>query len=431
MERSADDIVAMMPRDAFIVCAGLPAAPNELLRAICRRLPELGRPTLYCGDLSGEFAFLNEVPPESYGQLKLLIGGGPVPDAPQASVDLSPFSVYETEQLIATGRWRVDVCLVTARPPDERGEFVLSPQVACLKTAAGKARLVFAEVDATLPLLCGDTRLGAGAVTAFITVNKPATDAAPSKIGEIHHAIARRAAGLVPDGGCIQIGIGSLAEAVLLNLAGHRDLAVHSGFIGEGVMRLMQKGVVNNARYPLSPGKVVTGALLGGRELYEFADRNDRIEMRSFSHVNNPAVIAQIPNFFALNSATAVDLFGQVNAESIGGRVRSGGGGQMDFMPAAHASPEGTAVIALQSTTARGAVSRIVAPGALGGPATCHRNWVDFVVTEHGVADLRGVGFRQRAARIIEVADPKFRAELSASLDGVLDERRPTHEGVK
>ena len=333
MSKTADDLVALMPRDAFIVCAGLPAAPMGLLRAMCRRLPELGKPTLYCGDLSGEFAFLDEIPAECYGNLRLLIGGGPMPASSRAFVDLAAYSVYETEQLISSGRWKVDVCLVTTRPPNERGEFILSPQVACLLTAARQARLVLAEVDDTMPMLYGETCIEASGVSAFTVAREPSVNFEPTfKTNPIHNAIGTRVAGLVPDGSCIQVGIGSLAESVLSALENHRDLSVHSGFIGTGVAKLMQKGVINGAHHPLSPGKAVTGALLGGHALYEFADYNDQIEMRSFSHVNNPSVIAQIPNFYALNSATAVDLFGQVGAEGIDGRIRSGGGGQMDFV---------------------------------------------------------------------------------------------------
>lgn len=419
--RTADDVAALIPRDAFVVCGGLPGAPEELLRAMCRRMPELGEPTLYCGDIAGKFSFLDEIPPEACGRLRLMIGGGPVPTTERARVDLSPWSVYEVEQLIAGGRWAVDVCLITARPPNADGDFVLSPQVACLKTAATRAGLVLAEIDDGLPRLLGDTKLGADRVDAFVAVSRRSLwESREAATHPTLDAIGRRVAELVPDGACIQVGIGSLAEAVLANLGGHSDLAVHSGFIGDGVRRLMEKGVVTGTRYPLDPGKVVTGALLGGKELYDFADGNERIALHPFSHVNNPAVVARIPDFFAINSAVSVDLFGQAGAEGIGGKLKSGGGGQMDFMPGAHVGAGGTAIITLQATASRGTVSRIVAPAFLGGPVTSHRNWVDIVVTEFGVADLRGLGVLARAARLIEVADPRFRDELSASMERVL-----------
>lgn len=415
---TADDVAALIPRDAFIVCGGLPGAPLEILRAMCRRLPELGRPTLYCGDIAGQFSFLDDIPPSAFGQLHLLIGGGPVPRTDRAHVDLSPYSVYETERLFASGRWKTDVCLITARPPNVKGAFVLSPQVACLKTAS-RSSLILAEIDPGLPLLHGDSEIAGADVAAYVEIPQKLTWVDAEIPNAVIDGIGKKVASIIPNGACIQIGIGTLADATLNALGSHRDLGVHSGFIGDGVRRLMEKGAVNGSCYPLNPGRVVTGALLGGKALHDFANDNSRIAVHPFSLVNNPETIKRIPDFFAINFAVAIDLFGQVNAEGIGGKVRSGGGGQMDFMPAAHASESGTAIIALQSTASHGKVSRIVPPLACGGPITTHRNCVDIVVTERGIADLRGASLRERARRLIDIADPNFQAELEISAERI------------
>lgn len=423
---SADEAVAAIPRDATIVCGGLPAAPQNLLCAICRRLPELGSPTLYCGDLTGRFSFLDEVPESCRGRLRLLVGGGPIPVNDRARVDLLPFSVFDTERMIAGGQWKVDVCLAAARPSDRAGRWCLSPQVGCLRTAIDHAALVLLEVDESLPLLYGDTDLAFADVDAWIESSGIAASPLQERHTAVHERIARHVAGLVPDGACIQIGIGGLAEAILSALTSHRDLSLHSGFVGDGAVRLMAAGVLNGARHPFAPGKAVAGALLGSRSLYEFADRNPTLEMRSFAFVNNPATVASIPAFFAINSALAVDLYGQVGAEGVGGAIKAGGGGQMDFMPGAHLSPGGAAVIALPSTAAGAMVSRIVPPAQLAGPVTCHRNWIDFVITEYGVADVRGVGLLERARRIIEVAHPDHRDALAASIAGIFAPSKST-----
>lgn len=412
---SPDEVVACIPRDATIVCAGLPMGPQALLRAICRRMPELGAPTIYCGDLSGRFEFLEEIPPEAWGRLRLLVGGGPVPRSERARVDLAPWSVFDTECLIASGRFRVDVCLVTVAP-GEGGGYCLSPQVACLHAAAARVPLVLAEVYETLPQLQGDVDLAADRIHAAVRMPGPLagyrTDA---DIAPVQRRIAQHVAALIPDGACLQVGIGSMAEAILEALSGHRDLGLHAGFISPGIARQMQAGVINGRQYPLAPGKVVTGALLGDQALFDFAHRHPDLVMRSFSHTNDPAVIAAIPRFFGVNAALAVDPLGQVGAEGGGGQFRAGGGGQMDYVPGAHRSPGGASVIVLPSTAARGTVSRIVAPNLLEGPVTCHRNWVDFVVTEHGVADLRGASVVERAERLVAIADPAWRDQLSAA----------------
>lgn len=340
--RSADEVVATIPRDATIVCAGLPMAPQTLLRALCRRLPELGEPTVYCGDLSGEFAFLEEIPPECRGRLRLLVGGGPVPRTAQARVDLYPWSVHDTELLIDSGRLRVDVCLVTLAPT-RAGGWCLSPQVACLHTAAARAGLVLAEVYESLPELQGDVTLAAGRIDRAIAVDGllPGfqADSAGSAVTPLQATLARHVASLVPDGACLQVGIGALADAILTALAGHRDLGVHAGFIGPGCARLIEAGVINGRCYPLAPGKVVTGALLGDQLLFDFAHRHPDLVMRAFRHTNDPALIATIPRFYGINSALAVDLLGQVGAEASGGLLRAGGVARWITSPAPIALP--------------------------------------------------------------------------------------------
>lgn len=412
--QSSDELVREMPRDAFIVCAGLPGAPTGLLAAICRNLPELGRPTLYCADLSGAYAFLDEIPAGYENRLRVLVGGGPIPRSDKALIDVCPFSTFETDRLITSGRWHVDVALVRGLALGN-GDLCLSPVVGSLPSAAAAASVVLAEVDETLPLLKGATRLQADRITGSIASVDTCFWPAVEEPNEVQLKIAAGVAELVPDGASIQVGIGSLAEAVLSALAGHSDLGVHSGFIGDGVAALVRSGAITGAHHPVHPGRIVTGALLGTPDLFAFADDNDSIVMAPFGETSDPVLIARVPDFVAVNSATSVDLLGQVGAEGIAGRMVAAGGGQMDYMPAAHQSQTGAAIIALPSTTGNGRHSRIAAPALLGGPVTSHRNWVDFVVTEHGTADLRGAGLRDRMQRLIDIAHPEFRDRLGAA----------------
>lgn len=414
-EMTAEDAVALLPRDAFILLPAEPGAPQQLLKALARRMPELGEPTMVVGDLAGTYDFVHEIPDSCAGRLTLLVGGGAVPTAEhvraKVKVDWLPLSLHELTLALNAGRWQIDACLLTGTPPDHTGVVTLSPCVAYLQEASMRAGLVVMECSEGLPRLKGDTELPAETVSAYVR-----TDALPEVVlpppTDVHRAVAGHLKDLIEDGSCLQVGVGGIADALLQSLDRHSDLTLHSGFLSDAILPLISEGVINGAGHPDYPGESVITGLLGTRTLYEFVDRNPAVQARSPRYLNDPAVIARLPKFVAVNSALELDLLGQVNAESIGGEVRFTGSGQIDFMRAAHRAPAGKSVIALASTTTDGARSRVVSRASDGWIVTTHRNDIDFVVTEHGIADLRDATLGERAARLIAVADPKFRDEL-------------------
>jgi acyl-CoA hydrolase len=218
-------------------------------------------------------------------------------------------------------------------------------------------------------------------------------------------------AGYIEDGAVLQVGIGAVPDAILRLLKDRRDLGVHSGMIGDGLVDLVEAGVITNARKPIDPGISITGALIGTRRLYEFVNRNPKIGMRSSAYTHDATVLSRLPRLVTINSAVEVDLTGQVNAEQSGSHYLGGTGGQVDFVRAGLRSPGGRSIIALPATARDGKVSRITA--SLSGPVTTARSDVDVIVTEFGAAELKGQTLPERARRLVAIAHPDFQEELS------------------
>jgi acyl-CoA hydrolase len=235
-------------------------------------------------------------------------------------------------------------------------------------------------------------------------------EVSPAQIGETDLAIAKIVAGYIEDGSVIQVGIGAVPDAILRLLGDRRNLGVHSGMIGDGLVDLVQAGVITNALKPIDAGISITGALIGTRRLFEFVHHNSQIGMRSSSYTHNEAVLSRLTRLVTLNSAVEVDLTGQVNAEQSGSQYLGGTGGQVDFVRAGSRSPGGRSIIALPATAKGGKVSRITA--ALSGPVTTARSDVDVIVTEFGAAELKGQTLAERARRLVKIAHPDFREEL-------------------
>jgi acyl-CoA hydrolase len=239
----------------------------------------------------------------------------------------------------------------------------------------------------------------------------------PAKIGDTDLAIAKTVAGYIEDGAVLQVGIGATPDAILRLLHDRRDLGVHSGMIGDGLVELVEAGVITNARKPIDAGVSITGALIGTRRLYEFADRNPKISMRASSYTHNEATLSRLPQLVTINSAIEVDLTGQVNAEQSGDHYLGGTGGQVDYVRAGMRSRGGRSIIALPATAKGGKISRVTA--ALAGPVTTARAEVDVIVTEFGAAELKGQPLGERARRLVAIAHPDFRAELDKAAHAI------------
>lgn len=307
---------------------------------------------------------------------------------------------------------RVDVLLLQLAPSDEKDVYSLSVACDYLLPLISSARIVVAEVNDRAPFTFCERAVHANEIDIIVRTSRPLSQDEPYVSGPIESAIAQKVAGLVEDSSVLQIGIGAVPECVCRALSGHRDLGIHSGLIGDGIVDLMEKGAVTNARKSIDEGVSVAGLLTGTNRLRRFAHRNPRILLRSSSYTHSQAVMRQLDRFTAINSAVEVDLTGQVNSETVRGRYVGAVGGAVDFLRGAHASRGGLPIIALPATAAgsNGRASRIVAK--LGGPVSSSRADAGVFVTEHGIADLRGVPLSQRVKRMIAIADPAFRGDL-------------------
>ena len=385
--------------------------PAALVAEICRqsaRLPDL---TLLGGIHLGDYPFAR---PEHAALRFATWHMSPRLDEARrrGRVEFVPMRYFDlVSQFAAGGAWAPDCVLVHCAPPDARGYLSLGVSVSVALPAARRAPLVIAQVNAAMPRTLGNAFLHRSQVDCWVEVDEPLTPYPPPPIGEVERAIGRHVAGLVPDGATVQVGIGAIPQAVLEALANHRDLALHSLLVDASVT-LVERGVVTNALKRVHRGRMDIGEAMGTRRLFDFLHENPLVNMESSGFVHDPEIVAQLDRFVAINSALEIDLGGQVTAESLGPRQVAGIGGQFDFVLGASRSRDGAAIIALPSTGRDGAVSRIVPRLQAGAAVTSPRALADWVVTEHGVARLRGRGERGRAEALTAVAHPRFREEL-------------------
>ena len=326
--------------------------------------------------------------------------------------DYTPIFLSEIESLFETGALPLDVVLMQVTPPDAHGFVSLSTTVDCTLTAARCARIVIAEVNDRAPRTHGDTSIHASQISAFVETSRPLLEVHSEPFTEMHLHVARNVTSLILDGATLQTGIGAISEAVLSCLGDKRDLGIHTEMCPDGVVDLMEAGVINGSRKSLHRGKAVAAFVLGTQRLFDYIHENPSFEFRSISYTNDPFVVAQNDRMVAINSALQVDLTGQVCADSLGTRPYSGCGGQIDFIRGAARSRGGVPIIALPATACHGSVSRIVPVLEPGAGVVTSRADVHFVVTEHGIAYLHGKSLRERAEALIGIADPRFQQEL-------------------
>ncbi|GAB4503454.1 MAG: acetyl-CoA hydrolase/transferase C-terminal domain-containing protein [Anaerolineales bacterium] len=335
----------------------------------------------------------------------------------EGRADFTPVLLSEFPLLFKRGILPLDVALIHVSLPDEHGFCSLGVEVGLTKSAAEAAKVIIAEVNEQMPRTLGDSFIHVSRLNYIIPVNYPITEMPMAEEGpsDIVEKIAGHIAELIPDGATMQLGIGAIPDAVLKFLYNKKDLGIHTELFSDGVIDLVNAGVLTNAQKSLHPGKIVAGFIIGTRRLYAWADDNPLIELHRTEYVNDPFIIAQNDRMVAINSAIEVDLTGQVCADSIGPKLYSGVGGQLDFIYGASRSKGGVPIIALPSTnvsrdgTVQSKISALLKHGA--GVVTT-RNHVRYIVTEYGVADLYGKTIRQRAMQLINIAHPDFRADL-------------------
>jgi 4-hydroxybutyrate CoA-transferase len=390
--------------------------PEELILAMVRRAGELEGVevthlmTFGCAD----YALPSHA--RSFRHRSLFTGSNVRQAVNEGRADFVPVHLSEIPRLIASGAVPVDVALIHIAPPDEHGFCSYGVGVECTKAAAERARTVIALVNRRMPRSLGDSFIHASRLSHVVEVDRPVLELPrAAEIGEVARSIGGNVAELIENGATLQMGIGEIPDAVLLFLKGKRDLGIHTEMFSDGVVDLFESGVVNGEAKTLHRGKIIASFVLGSKRCFDFLDNNPFVEFHPTDYVNDPFVIAQNAKMVAINSAIAVDLTGQVCADSIGRSIYSGFGGQLDFVRGAARAKGGKPIIALPSTAKGGRVSRIVDVLAEGSGVVTTRADVHYVVTEHGIALLYGKSLRERARELIAVAHPDFREDLRAA----------------
>lgn len=393
--------------DSVLVASGA-AEPLTLTESLAAQRHSLPDVTVLLG-----YTLTDTLRPEHLDRLSATVFGGYGHNAPlhAAGADLLPAHVSATPSLISSGALSVDVLLLQVAPPVRAGgDFNLGATADVLIDAAKAARAIVCEVNDQVPRTHGDTVLPADLVTHQIHTSRPLPELTIPPPGQTELAIAASVASLVPDGAVIQMGIGRVPDAAVRALSGHRNLGIHSGYVGDWLPALIESGAVTNRGKAVDDGVSVGGTLMGSQRLYAWADDNPTLSMRSARYTHAQEVMARHPCLVTINSAIEVDLTGQVNTEMVGERYAGAIGGAVDFARAGTASPSGLSIIALASTAGRGTRGRIVP--SLAGGSTLGRADVDVVVTEYGVATLTGVPLRERARRLAAISAPDFREQL-------------------
>jgi 4-hydroxybutyrate CoA-transferase len=386
--------------------------PEQLVKAMVARADDLRKVKVIHILTTGVAGYVR---PEMAGSFRhvALFSGANVRDAiNEGRADFVPIFLSEIESLFSNGILPIDVALIHVSPPDEHGFCSFGAGVDTTKTAAECARIVIAQVNPKMPRTLGDSFIHLNKIHHVVEVTDELLEIPMGDVSEIAMQIGRHIAYLIEDGSTLQLGIGEIPDAVLNYLTEKKHLGVHSEMVSDGVIDLIEKGIITNEKKTLHPGKILAGFVLGTRRLFDYINNNPVFEFHPSQYINDPFVISRNDKQVAINSAIEVDLTGQICADSIGYSFYSGIGGQVDFVRGSARSKGGKPIIALRSTALQGSVSRIVPHLKMGAGVVTSRGDVHYVVTEYGVAYLHGKTVRERCQSLINIAHPKFREEL-------------------
>lgn len=361
----------------------------------------------------GKAAYCQPQYDKNFHHNAFFLGGSTRAAAAEGRVDFTPVYFSEIPGLLREDL-RPNVTLLQCSPPDAHGYVSLGVSVDYTKPAAEASDLIIAQVNQNMPRTLGNSFLHVTQIGCLVEADTPVIELAPPKIGDVERAIGENVASLVRDGDTLQLGIGAIPDAVLLFLKEKNDLGIHTEMFSDGVVELVEAGVITNKAKTLHRGQSVATFLMGTRRLYDYVNNNPAVAMYPVDYVNDPYVIGQNDNLVSINSCVQVDIMGQVVSTSAGLRQISGVGGQVDFVRGANLSKGGRAIMAMPSTTGKGKISKIVPFLDQGSAVTTTRNEVNYVITEYGIAKLKGKSLRQRAEALIRIAHPDFRDELTA-----------------
>jgi 4-hydroxybutyrate CoA-transferase len=412
---SAEDAVACITSGMRVFIHGAAATPTPLVEALSRRA-DLADVSLYHLHTNGPAPFAD---PDQAGRFRSvsLFTGAPLRGAiEEGRADFVPIFLSDIPRLFTSRAIPLDAAVVQLSPPDRHGYCTLGTSIDAALAAALAAPLVIAEINDQMPRTHGNTLIPFARIAAFVHTNRPLHVHEAKPPSPQDDAIGEHAAQLVPDGATLQMGIGAIPDAVLRRLRHKHDLGIHSEMFSDGVVDLIEAGAVTNRRKHVHPGRTVTSFVVGTRRLYDFVDDNPFVEFHPCDRTNDTSIIRKNDAVVAINSALEVDLSGQVCADSIGFRIYSGIGGQMDFMRGSALSHGGIPIIALPATASGGCVSRLVPSLKPGSGVVTTRGHVHWVVTEFGAVNLFGRSLRQRGEALISIAHPDFRSELTRDL---------------
>lgn len=409
--KSAEEAVSIIKSgDAvFIHTAG--ATPQILVNAMTKRGDELRNVTIYEMHTEGAAPYIDEKYKDAFRVKALFVGPNVRPAVNDGRADFIPSFFSEVPHMFRNGVLPLDVALIQVSPPDKHGFCSLGISVEATKAAVDVAKKIIAQINPRMPRTHGDGLLHMSKFDAFIEHEEELPEMKPHTLSEEEKMIGKHVAGIIEDGATLQMGIGAIPDAVLSFLGNHKDLGVHTEMFSDGILPLVESGAINNRLKTRHPGVIVSGFLLGTRKLYDFVDDNPVVRMLDIQYVNDTAIIRRLPKMTSINSAIEIDITGQVCADSIGTRIYSGVGGQMDFIRGASLSPGGKPIIALPSTTSRND-SKIVPTLKPGAGVVTTRAHVHYVATEFGIASLYGKTLKERAKLLIDIAHPDHREEL-------------------
>jgi len=415
---SIQDVVGRVKSGMKIFIHGGAATPTPLLDALAQRT-DLENVTFYHLHTEGPAPFADPQHVGRFHSVSLFVGAALRQAVEEGRADYIPVFLSDVPGLFTSGRIRLDAAILQLSTPNGHGQCSLGTSVDAAKAAADAAPLLLCEINEQMPRTHGNTIVQLGTRSAFACTNRPLHRHAATAETAVEAQIGELVADLVEDRACLQMGIGGIPDAVLSRLRGKRDLGIHTEMFSDGVVDLFKAGAITNKYKSVHPGRTVTSFVIGTERVFDFVDDNSLVEFHPCDRTNDTALIRKNDRVVAINSALQVDLTGQVCADSIGHRIYSGIGGQIDFMRGAALSRGGKPILAFSSTASQGKISRIVSELNPGAGVVTTRGHVHWIVTEHGAVNLHGLSLRERGEALISIAHPDMRGELRRELNRI------------
>lgn len=412
--RSAAEAVKYIPSNSRVVPSHAAAEPKHLIEAMIANKEQYQNVEVITLACLSAAPYAQEAVKEHFHNNAIYVTGPTRTAVNSLYGDFTPCFFYQVPSLFAKGgNLPVDVALLQVSLPDEHGYCSLGVSSDYTKTVSENARIVIAQVNKYMPRTLGNNFIHISKMDYIVEYDEPIYVLNPPAIGEVEKKIGEYCASLIEDGDTLQLGIGGIPDAVLSSLHNKKHLGIHSEMISDGVVDLIEAGVIDNSKKNINRGKSIVSFLMGTQKLYDYVHNNPALEMHPVDYVNHPIHASQNDNLVSINSALQVDLMGQANSETMGHKQFTGVGGQVDFVRAASMSKGGRTIIAMPSTAAKGSISKIVFLLDEGAAVTTSRMDIDYVITEYGIAKLRGKTLRERAKALIAIAHPDFRAALT------------------